>query len=334
VGLQPLKMGWKIARKPAKKAAFEIAPNPRKSGCDSSQFSPAKGGPPRPKPRRLPSAIADSTRCDVTPPAKEEMHSESTVPRPILRDRLLITSCIVLVTAIAWAYLLHLDNQMSSSAVSETMMAKMGMAIDTPWGARDLFFTFLMWAVMMIGMMSATAAPVLLLFSGMHTRQGQRGIPLAVPLFASGYLTVWLGFSAFAALAQWALHQAALLSPAMAAVSPRLAGAILVAAGIYQLTPTKRACLRQCQSPLGFLLSNWRDGSWGAFQMGVRHGVYCLGCCWALMCVLFAVGVMNLAWVAALTAFILVEKFGRKGAYVSRVGGVAMLAFGIFLFAR
>src|SRR5687768_2723606 len=112
------------------------------------------------------------------------MHSESTIPRPIRRDRLVITSCIALVTAIAWAYLVHLDNQMSSSAVPETVMAKMGMAIDRPWGAPDVFFTFLMWGVMMIGMMSATAAPVLLLFSGMHTRQGQNGIPLAVPLFA------------------------------------------------------------------------------------------------------------------------------------------------------
>jgi len=267
-------------------------------------------------------------------PILREMHSESTAPTPLRRDRLVITSCIVLVTAIAWAYLVHLDNQMSSSAVPETVMAKMGMALDRPWGAPDVFFTFLMWAVMMIGMMSATAAPVLLLFSGMHTRQGQSGIPLAVPVFALGYLTVWLGFSAVAALAQWALHQGALLSPGMAAQSPRLAGAILIAAGLYQLTPAKRACLRQCQSPLGFLLANWRDGAWGAFQMGLRHGVYCLGCCWALMCVLFAVGVMNLAWVAALTAFILVEKFGRKGAYVSRAGGITMLAFGIVLLAR
>lgn len=261
------------------------------------------------------------------------MHSESTGPTPIRRDRLVITSCIVLVTAIAWAYLVHLDNQMSASAVPE-MMAKMGMAIDTPWGAPDVFFTFLMWAVMMIGMMSATAAPVLLLFSGMHTRQGANAIPLAVPLFALGYLTVWLGFSASAALAQWALHQSALLSSGMATLSPRLSGAILIAAGVYQLTPAKGACLRQCQSPLGFLLTNWRDGASGAFQMGVRHGVSCLGCCWALMCVLFAVGVMNLAWVAALTAFILVEKFGRKGAYVSRAGGIAMLGFGIFLLAQ
>jgi len=259
--------------------------------------------------------------------------SQSAVAGLIRRDRVVITSCIVLITALAWAYLVHLHNQMSSSVVPETMMARMGMVIDAPWGASDVFFTFLMWAVMMIGMMSATATPVLLLFSGMHGQQAERGAPFAVLLFGLGYITVWLGFSASAALAQWGLHQSALLSSSMAAASPRLAGAILIAAGAYQLTPAKGACLRQCQSPLGFLLSNWRDGASGALQMGLRHGVYCLGCCWALMCVLFAVGVMNLAWVAALTAFILVEKFGRTGVRVSRVGGVVMIAFGVLVVA-
>jgi predicted metal-binding membrane protein len=262
------------------------------------------------------------------------VRSQSAVAGLIRRDRVVITSCIVLITALAWAYLVHLHNQMSSSEVPETMMAKMGMVINAPWGAPDVFFTFLMWAVMMIGMMSATATPVLLLFSGMHGQQGERGAPFTVLLFGLGYITVWLGFSASAALAQWGLHQGALLSSSMAAASPRLAGAILIAAGAYQLTPAKGACLRQCQSPLGFLLSNWRDGASGALQMGLRHGVYCLGCCWALMCVLFAVGVMNLAWVAALTAFILVEKFGRTGALVSRVGGVVMIAFGVLVVAR
>jgi len=257
------------------------------------------------------------------------VRSQSSVAGLLSRDRILIASCILLVTALAWAYLVHLDYQMSSSVLSGTMMAKMGTMIDMPWRATDFLFTFLMWAVMMVGMMTATATPVLLLFSGMHARPGERGAPFAVLLFALGYIAVWLGFSASAALAQWALHQGALLSSGMAASSPRLAGAILIAAGAYQLTPAKGACLRQCQSPLGFLLSNWRDGARGALQMGLRHGMYCLGCCWALMCVLFAVGVMNLAWVAALTAFILVEKFGRTGARVSRVGGLVMIAFGV-----
>ena len=250
--------------------------------------------------------------------------STTSVAGHIRRDRIAITSCIVLITALAWAYLVHLHGQ---------MMTNMGMAMTAPWGASDVFFTFLMWAVMMVGMMSATAAPVLYLFSGMQVRQPERRASYAVLLFGLGYITVWVGFSALAALAQWALHEGALLSPGMAASSSRVAGAILIAAGVYQLTPAKGACLRQCRSPLGFLLSNWRDGEWGVFQMGLRHGVYCLGCCWALMGVLFAVGVMNLVWVAALTAFILLEKFGRAGALASRLGGIAMIAFGILIIA-
>ena len=136
---------------------------------------------------------------------------------------------------------------------------------------------------------------MLLLFAGVHAQRAERGVAPAVLLFGLGYLTVWLGFSACATVAQWALHQGALLSSTMATSSTRAAGAILIAAGAYQLTPLKGGCLTQCQSPLGFLMSNWRDGSSGAFLMGLRHGAFCLGCCWALMGVLFVVGVMNLA---------------------------------------
>ena len=244
------------------------------------------------------------------------------------RDRILIATCIAGVTAVAWAYLVHLDRRMSASAESTSMMAAMGMTLDAPWGAADIVLTFIMWAVMMVGMMSASAAPVLLLFAEMQARRTQRGLTLTL-LFALGYLSIWFGFSATAALTQWGLHQAALMSPAMATSSPRLAGAILIAAGGYQLTPAKGACLRHCQSPLGFLLSHWRDGAKGALGMGLRHGVYCVGCCWAMMAVLFAVGVMNLAWVGALTAFILLEKIGHTGMRAARVGGTVIVALGI-----
>jgi predicted metal-binding membrane protein len=144
-------------------------------------------------------------------------------------------------------------------------------------------------------------------------------------------LAIWLGFSAAAALAQSALHQAALLSPAMTILSARVSGAILIGAGAYQLTPAKSACLRHCQSPLGFLMSNWRDGARGAVWMGSRHGLYCLGCCWAAMGVLFVVGVMNLAWVGLLTVFILLERFGRAGMLAARSGGIVMVAAGVLL---
>lgn len=250
------------------------------------------------------------------------------------RDRILISTCLVLVTALAWAYLIHLDRQMSASMEHDTMMAEMGMAMDMRWTATDVWFTFAMWAVMMVGMMTPSAAPVLFLYAGARTARSEPGARLAILMFAAGYLTVWVAFSTAAALAQWRLHEAAMLSPAMAAASSRVAGAILIAAGVYQVTPLKSVCLTHCRSPLGFLMSHWRSGLTGALEMGLRHGAYCLGCCWALMGVLFVVGVMNLAWVAALTAFVLVEKIGPRGALVARASGIVMIAFGVMIVAR
>jgi predicted metal-binding membrane protein len=182
---------------------------------------------------------------------------------------------------------------------------------------------------MMVGMMAPTAIPMLLLFASAWSGRGQSGASLAALTFALGYIAVWTGFSAFAAVAQGALHQAALLSGAMAASSDHLAGAILIAAGAYQLTLWKSKCLTHCRSPLGFLMANWREGKLGAFRMGIRHGMFCLGCCWALMCVLFVVGVMNLLWVGALTGFVLIEKIGPVGIIVARVAGATMVVLGI-----
>jgi predicted metal-binding membrane protein len=261
------------------------------------------------------------------------MPSQSPVAAVSRRDRVLISTCLVVVTALAWAYLVHLGRQMSASMEHETMMAEMGMPMHMPWTATDVWFTFAMWAVMMVGMMTGTAAPVLFLFAGARSARGERGVPLAVLMFAGGYLMVWVGFSVTAALAQWKLHEAAMLSPAMAAASPLLAGAILAAAGAYQITPLKVACLTHCRSPLGFLMTHWRDGLAGALRMGLRHGTYCLGCCWALMSVLFVVGVMNLTWVAVLTAFVLLEKTGPAGVIVARIAGAAMVVVGILIIA-
>lgn len=251
----------------------------------------------------------------------------------VRRERIAIASSIVLVTALAWAYLIQINAGMSAAGESGSMMVTMGTAMTMPWGARELLLAFVMWAVMMVGMMTAPAAPVLLLFARTHSSSEANGLPLAVLMFALGYITVWLGFSALAAILQLALHQATLLSPVMSASSPYLGGAILIAAGAYQLTPFKRACLTQCQTPLGFLMANWRSGNSGAFRMGLHHGAFCLGCCWALMLVLFVVGVMNLAWVAVIAAFILIEKITTSGVFVSRVGAGIMIAFGLVLIA-
>ena len=249
------------------------------------------------------------------------------------RDRVVISACLVLLTALAWAYLLHLDREMSAAMEHDQMMADMGMTMDMPWTTIDVVLAFAMWAVMMVGMMTPSAAPVVLLFAGMRRGVGPHPVPAVVAAFVSGYLLVWVFFSAAAALAQWGLRQAALLSPMMTTSSAWLGAAILIAAGVYQLTPFKGTCLTHCRSPLGFLMSHWRDGTAGALRMGLAHGMYCLGCCWALMGVLFVVGVMNLMWVAAIAGFVLVEKVGPAGIWVARTAGVAMIATGIYTLA-
>ena len=149
-----------------------------------------------------------------------------------------------------------------------------------------------------------------------------------------GYLVVWTVYSVVAALAQAGLHAAAQLSPAMAATSPLLAGGLLVAAGVFQWAPLKRACLAACRSPLSFLMTGWREGPAGAFVMGFRHGLYCLGCCWALMALLFASGVMHLLWVAAKAVAVLVEKVVPRGDLVGRLAGTVLAAAGVLLVVR
>jgi len=253
--------------------------------------------------------------------------SPQVIPR---RDQILIATCILLICAVAWAYLVHLDGQTSSLHASPVAMAGIRMP-SGPAGVGGVLLTFTMWAVMMVGMMGPSAAPILLLFATSQARRGARGAPTLTLLFGVGYLTIWIAFSLAATLAHWTLDHAMLLSPTMAVASRRVAGALCIGAGLYQLTPLKHGCLQHCQSPVGFLMSHWREGPRGAFQMGVRHGAYCLGCCWALMALLFAVGVMNLLAVALLTVFILAERAGRGGTIISRVGGATMIGAGLFM---
>jgi predicted metal-binding membrane protein len=150
-------------------------------------------------------------------------------------------------------------------------------------------------------------------------------------VFLAGYVASWTGFSFVATLAQWGLHNLELISPMMVGASPVLGSLVLTSAGIYQWTPFKYACLKHCRAPLQFLLSCWHDGNVGAFPMGMRHGAYCLGCCWLLMAVLFAVGVMNLAWITALSVFVLLEKVIPRGLLVARTAGVVLMGCGGWL---
>ena len=251
----------------------------------------------------------------------------------VRRDRIVIGVCVALIVILAWAYLVSVAKRMSSSGAMTGSMAGMSMPMSTSWRLGDFAFTLTMWSVMMVGMMAPSATPMLLLFARSRAQRGAGGVPSVVLLFGLGYFVVWVGFSALATLAQWSLHTAALLSPAMVVASPRLAGAVLIGAGLYQWSPAKNTCLHHCQSPVGFLMSHWRDGARGALQMGLHHGFYCLGCCWALMVVLFAVGVMNLAWVGLLTVFVLLERLVRWGSWVARLGGGVLVTLGVLMLA-
>jgi predicted metal-binding membrane protein len=187
----------------------------------------------------------------------------------------------------------------------------------------------LMWAVMMAAMMLPSAAPMILLFGSIARSRHARGEQAsAAGIFGLGYVAVWSVFSVGAVALQFALESAALLSPMMETTSIALAGAVLIAAGVYQWTPLKQACLRRCRSPLEFVLTHWREGRRGAFVMGAEHGVYCVGCCWVLMLLLFVGGIMNLTWIAGLAIFVLVEKLAPAGHWIGRCAGVALAAWG------
>jgi predicted metal-binding membrane protein len=249
------------------------------------------------------------------------------------RDFILIVACLAAITALAWLYLIELNRQMAGPAATMDAMMATGMSMNMSWSAADVFFTFAMWAVMMVGMMGPSAAPMFLVFAAAQARRTGSGATISAGLFALGYLAVWTAFSLLAALAQWRMHQAALISESMTVTNARLGGAVLIVAGVYQLSPWKNKCLIHCRSPLSFLMTHWREGRSAAFSMGASHGVYCLGCCWALMCVLFTVGVMNLVWVALLAVVVLVEKVAPRGIWIARASGAALAAYGLTMMA-
>jgi predicted metal-binding membrane protein len=249
------------------------------------------------------------------------------------RDRVLVGCALAVVAVAAWLYLVYLASSMSGMT-DEDMSGVPGMAMlaMNMWSWVEVVTLAVMWTVMMVAMMAPAAAPMILVFATIHRRRAEAGTP-AVPtaIFVLGYLVVWTLFGIVAALVQAGLHTAALLSPAMVATSPLLAGAVLVAAGIFQWTPLKRACLAACRSPLSFVMSSWREGRAGALVMGIRHGLYCLGCCWALMTLLFVAGVMNLVWIAALAVSVLIEKVAPGGDVVGRVAGILLVGAGLWL---
>jgi predicted metal-binding membrane protein len=200
------------------------------------------------------------------------------------------------------------------------------------WDASYTALIFAMWTAMMIGMMLPSAAPAVLIFARVARSGPDARLPvLRAYVFAAGYLVAWAGFSAAATLAQRALARSALVTPMMEAASPWLAAALLAVAGAYQWSSAKRACLTRCRAPATFLVERWRPGVPGALRLGVDHGIYCVGCCWALMLLLFAGGVMSLPWIAGLSLLVLVEKLGPASAWLHRTIGAVLVAAGAAL---
>lgn len=235
----------------------------------------------------------------------------SSAPDPtgrILRHERLILAGIALLAALAWWFLL-----------SGAGMAMPGMS--TPPFAAVL----LMWWLMMAAMMLPSALPMLQVFEGLCARRGEPGRRRA---FLAAYLLLWGGFGVAATAVQWLLQARGWVDPMIVSRSPGLSALLLLVAGAYQFSPLKRLCLAGCRTPLGFLLGEWREGVRGAFAMGLRHGLFCVGCCWALMALLFVGGVMNLAWIAALSIAVAIEKLAPRGELLARLLGAALVVAG------
>jgi len=252
----------------------------------------------------------------------------STLETLVKRDRAVVLAGLAGVTGLAWAYLFitaaEMGGPMDAGALAAAMQIK-------PWTGLDFLLMFLMWAVMMVAMMLPSAAPMILLFAAVCRKQAAQGRTFApVGVFVAGYLAVWSAFSLGATLLQWGLEQAALLSPLMVGTSPLLGGGLLVVAGLYQWSPLKQACLRHCRSPIHFIVHRRREGPGGAFVMGLEHGAFCVGCCWVLMGLLFVGGVMNLLWVAAIAAFVLLEKVVPHVMLAGRLSGALLVLAGLF----
>jgi len=259
------------------------------------------------------------------------MPADTTVLR---RDRIVIILALTLLTALAWTYLLWLSADMGMGGMDMTgfrmIPSGMGLMIPAqmPWRATEFAFVFAMWTVMMVGMMTPSAMPMIL----MYARVGRETEPQAAPLsatvwFAAGYFLVWTAFALLATFVQWAFERTAVLDSAMASTSNVVGGLLFVAAGAYQWTQLKDVCLTQCQTPFAFLMRHggFRRDAPGSLMLGLRHGAYCVGCCWALMALLLVGGVMNVLWIVLLALVILLEKVTSFGSPIARLVGIVLV---------
>ncbi|MGH6807334.1 MAG: DUF2182 domain-containing protein [Ensifer adhaerens] len=278
------------------------------------------------------------------------------------RDRVIVAVSLLALIGVTWLYILWLATGMDAMAVmppsgdgmSGVMTMDMGAGDDMgmdmspgamasmadvnlrPWNASTFAYAFVMWAVMMVGMMTPSATPMILLYARVGRQAALDDKPFAATgFFAGGYLSAWILFALAATLGQWLLEAALLLTPMLASASRVLSGVILISVGLFQWTPLKDACLRQCQAPLLFIQNHggFRREAGGAYRLGLLHGLYCVGCCWALMALLFIGGVMNVLWIAAIAIFVLGEKVVPGGRMLSRIAGALIVMAGLWQLA-
>lgn len=254
------------------------------------------------------------------------------------RDRIVVGWALAGLVILAWTYILVGAGigtpafQMSGLPAAPRVTSPMAAMQPMRWTAGYALLIFTMWWLMMLATMLPSASPMILLHAALTRKQNEARAPYAMTaLFCSGYLAVWAGFSVLAVALQWQLSRIALMSPLMATTSVVLGALLLIAAGVWQFTPLKYACLRHCRAPAEFLTMHWRAGRAGAVRMGILHGVYCLGCCWMLMLLLFYGGIMNVYWIAGLATIILIEKIAPIGTVVSSVIGAALIVWGFYV---
>jgi predicted metal-binding membrane protein len=251
------------------------------------------------------------------------------------RDRFVVGGALLVIVVLAWIYLLTTPRTMQMSGM--TMPDAPDLVMSMAWSTPDFAMMFVMWTVMMAGMMTPSAAPMILIYARVARQPGLQGPAFASSSwFAAGYLLSWTAFSLAATVAQYALDRAALLTLGMYLANTRIAGIVLIAAGVYQWTPLKDSCLKQCRSPLSFIQEHggFQRTISGALRLGFRHGLYCIGCCWVLMALLFAGGVMNITWIAAVAVLVLIEKVAPAGRALGRIAGAVLVVSGLWTVLR
>jgi predicted metal-binding membrane protein len=251
------------------------------------------------------------------------------------RERWFVGASLGGIALIAWSYTIYEARRLDTTGVCECMRMKMSGPELASWPMATMLPLFLMWAIMMIAMMLPSALPMILTFAAVSRKRERPSQSFSsISIFLLGYVAIWSFFSGVAAFSQWWMHRHALLSETMVSTSAWLGGGLLLAAGIFQFTPLKDRCLKHCRGPLEFIMTRWRSGNAGAFRMGLEHGAFCAGCCWALMGLLFVVGVMNVLWIAALTLLVCVEKMLPPRTRIRVASGIILVAWGLCVVAH